>query len=127
MPDAHMEMSIKKQTYKTLPTIIAAISMQTCYGSNLVPTPCGWVSTLFSLFNSEFMDLDSADICFREEKENWSIKFPKAEKQNQECLWENWKQIAGWTQLPGILELVGPPLTRCYYRNYSKRSLLLAR
>lgn len=53
------------------------------------------------------MDLNSADICFREEKENWSIKFPMAEKLNLECLCENWKQIAGWTQLPGVLELVG--------------------
>lgn len=40
---------------------------------------------LFSLFSSEFKDLDPADICFREEKENWSVKFPKAEKQTQEC------------------------------------------
>lgn len=79
----------KKQTYRTLSTTTTFISMQTCFRSNLVPAPCGSVSTLFSLFDSEFMDLDSADICFREEKENWFIKFPMAEKQNQECLYEN--------------------------------------
>lgn len=31
----------KKQTYRTLPTTITFISMQTGFRSNLVPTPCG--------------------------------------------------------------------------------------
>lgn len=109
----------KKQTYKTLTALIAVILCKPVMGATWFQLPGLSQHFVFTFQQWVYGSWLCWHLFQRGKKENWSIKFPKAAKQNQECLWENWKQIAMWTQLPGILELIGPALTRCYYRNYS--------